>query len=178
MLAIFIAIAVWATSINNRKEQEARGLGNLLANTGPAVGFAIAILFSEDIFILTIGFCACLGAALADTVSSELGTIYGKRPVDIITFEPTEIGENGAITVLGTLFGLTAAMTMGVFAQEMELTSYTGGVAIAIGAFAGCMVDSVLGSVYENANEMTNDGVNAWSNLAGGMTAVYIALFL
>ena len=188
MLTLFIAIAVWSTTLAHRYalangnklrvEGAKRGLGNLLANTGPAVGFAIAILVSEDPFIFTIGFCACLGTALSDTVSSELGFIYGKNPVDVQTFMPTAIGENGAITAQGTAIGLTAAMVIGVFAQGMELTTYPGGVAVVTGSFAGCMIDSLLGSVYENKGKMTNNAVNAWSGLAGGMAGAYIGLFL
>jgi len=52
---------------------------------------------------------AALAEAAADTVSSEIGQVLGRRPRMITTLRAVEPGTDGAVSVAGTLAGLVAA---------------------------------------------------------------------
>ncbi len=52
---------------------------------------------------------AALASASADTVSSELGTLYGKRFWNIMTLRKDTNGLDGVISAEGTLAGIAAS---------------------------------------------------------------------
>ena len=181
MLFSFVAVAVMSTTISGRGRGMPEGYGkrgalNVAANTGPAAGFAMASLFTADPLVFDLGFMGCLAAALADTVSSELGMMYGEKPFDIVTWRRAEPGADGAISAEGSLLGLMAASFMGMTAVMADLTTGAGAMVVALGGCAGFMVDSWLGSTLETRGLMSNNAVNAWSTLAGGLTAATMGL--
>ncbi len=183
IMFFFIMLAVVATSISAYNHGEpagygTRGAGNTFANLGPAALFALFSLMASDPFVFNIGFCASLGAALSDTVSSELGRGAREKPVDIRSWERVEAGSNGAISVRGTALGILAALFMGVSAANMELVTIPGALAVIIGALAGNLADSWLGSAFENEGALTNNQVNGWSVFGGGAFAALIGLLL
>ncbi len=58
----------------------------------------------------------CLAAmveATADTVSSEIGQAFGGRPVMLLTLQQVDPGADGAVTLLGSLAGITGGGTGG-----------------------------------------------------------------
>lgn len=183
MLFFFVAGAVVATSHSARRrglpESHAwRGAANVIANIGPAAGFALLSLFAGDPFVFDIGFLGALSAALADTVSSELGMVYGRRPVDIVTRTPAKVGTDGAVSLAGSLLGLSAAGFMAISGAAAGLVSVAGAVAVTAGGAAGFMFDSYLGSAFESRGAMSADVVNAWGAFAGGAVAALIGMSL
>ncbi|MGK7344698.1 MAG: DUF92 domain-containing protein [Candidatus Nitrospinota bacterium M3_3B_026] len=183
MLFFFVAGAVVATSHSAEKrglpeDHTRRGAANVLANTGPAAGFALLSLFADDPLVFNIGFCGALSAALADTVSSELGTVYGPRPVDIVTRVQAKVGADGAVSLAGSLLGLAAAGFMALAAATAGLVPMAGAGAVMAGGVAGFMFDSYLGSAFENRGAMSADAVNAWGAFGGGAVAALMGLSL
>lgn len=181
VLFSFIMLAVAATGASARarglnREDLTRGKWNVAANIGPAAALAAVSLFSDDPYIFNLGFCASLGAALADTISSELGMVYGARPVDVSTFAPAMAGDDGAVTMEGTSLGLLAALFMALASVTAGLADTPGAAIVVFGAAAGFMTDSWLGSVYEKKGFLSNDAVNAWATATGGMTALILGL--
>ena len=176
VLVSFVVIAVAATSAAGKamkrdKAMEKRGFGNVAANIGPAACFAAISLLANDHGVFAAGYCAALGAALSDTVSAELGMMYGTRARDIRTLSPVTPGVNGAVSREGMVFGLLAAMFMALTAVSVNLTTVYGAMFVLIGSVAGNVVDSWLGSKYENSGQMGNDTVNFWATFTGGAVA-------
>jgi len=116
---------------------------------------------------------ACFAAATADTFSSELGNVYGKRFFHILSFQPAKKGGNGIISREGTLWGIVGstliALIYGIFyGVSFDL------LIIIIAGTAGNIMDSLLGAAYEDKGYLTNNMVNFLNTV----TAVLIATLL
>lgn len=109
---------------------------------------------------------AALAEAAADTVSSELGQVFGGRPRMITDLSAVDAGRDGAISLAGTLAGAVAAAIVavaGVLAlggnAAMFWTAYAGSI-------FGLFFDSLLGATLEKRGWLNNDGVNFLSTAA------------
>jgi uncharacterized protein (TIGR00297 family) len=134
-----------------------RGARNALANCAVAVLCAIlAAATNSDLF--TVAFVASLGAAFADTAESEVGQLFGRTPRLITTLRLIPSGTDGAISLPGTLAGVTAACltaTLGLVLGLLE-TPQTA-LLVATAAFLGTVADSLVGAVAPRVgNELTN----------------------
>lgn len=117
---------------------------------------------------------AALAEAAADTVSSEVGEVFGGLPRMITTLRRAEPGADGAITLVGTLAGIVAAAIVaiaGTFAlsgdRSMALIAWAGG------AF-GLLFDSLLGATLERRGWLNNDMVNFLSSASASVCALVI----
>jgi uncharacterized protein (TIGR00297 family) len=137
-----------------------RHLGQVLANGGAAgiLGLS-AFLFPpyKPLFLLMIA--GAFAAATADTLSSELGTVYGKRFYNILTFRSDKRGLDGAVSLEG--------LGIGVLGSAVIAMLYSAGVGwsvsfwwIILGGTAGNLADSILGAALERRGWIKNDVVN------------------
>jgi uncharacterized protein (TIGR00297 family) len=111
-----------------------------------------------DSDLFTTAFVASLGAAFADTSESEIGQLFSHAPRLITTLRKVPPGTDGAISLPGTLAGLTAATLTAALALILGLLDApTTALLIAIAAFLGTVADSLLGARYPRiGNEATN----------------------
>lgn len=110
--------------------------------------------------LMTAGAAAALAEAAGDTVSSEIGQVYGGTPYLITSFRPVVPGTDGGITVPGTLAGAAAAALV-LATWAFALRSFPRWLApAAIAAWAGIMFDSLLGATLERRRYLNNDSVN------------------
>jgi uncharacterized protein (TIGR00297 family) len=117
---------------------------------------------------------ACLAEAAADTVSSEIGQVFGGRPRLITTLRSVEPGRDGAISVAGTLAGTVAACivaALGAWAVRGDLVVFW--VSTASGVF-GLLFDSLLGATFEERGWLNNDAVNYLSTASAAAFALAI----
>jgi uncharacterized protein (TIGR00297 family) len=106
---------------------------------------------------------AALAEAAADTVSSEIGQVLGGQPRMITTLRAVEPGADGAISLIGTLAGVAAAVLVslaGTLALGGDRTMLAIGCA---GGVFGLFFDSLLGATFERRGWLNNDAVNVLS---------------
>ncbi len=137
--------------------------------------FAHAILAPA---ILPTAGLAALTEAAADTVSSEIGQVFGGRPRMITTLRRVQAGCDGAISPLGVLAGVSASATVATAG-----TLVLGGranmflVSTAAGIF-GFLFDSLLGATLEQRGWLKNDAVNFLSTAAAAGLALALMVYL
>lgn len=183
MLALFFIAGSWATGWHFQqkvtigvaeKRKGRRTAGQVVANGGIAglLG-AIAWYFHTPTPLLQIMMAGSLAAAIADTLSSELGTIYGKRFYHILTLKPDQCGLDGVVSLEGTLIGIVGAVLIAIvysvgFGWNMQFCW------VVVAGAAGNLVDSVLGAALERKHWMGNNVVNFLNTLTGALVCLLL----
>lgn len=186
MLCAFFILGTGATAWkrNEKKTTEpttagsgARTAGQVLANGGMALFMAILTFIDDQYsYILKMMLAASLASATADTLSSELGMVYGKRFFNCLTFKPDQKGLDGVISLEGTLIGAAGAAMIAAICIWGYYWTIGDFFIITICGISGNYFDSVLGVVLERKNRLNNDQVNFLSTLFAALLAGLIAL--
>jgi uncharacterized protein (TIGR00297 family) len=184
MTAFFIS-AVWATGwkLNEKshsgiseQNKGRRKASQVSANSGMAALVSLTgNLWDTDPYFITILVAAAFSAATADTLSSELGNIYGKRHYNILTFKRDQRGLDGVISFEGSVAGIAGSflIAMIAFAFYPVIESFA---IVLIAGTAGNFADSVLGAAFERRRKMGNDTVNFLNTLVGVIVAYALIL--
>lgn len=180
ILCLFFITGSWATSWhkdqkNITEASQPRTAWQVLANGGVAVVLAIIAFIKPDISpLLLVMLAGSFASAMADTLSSELGMVYGKRFFNIITLKKDQRGLDGVISIEGTLIGLA-----GAFATAIVFWLYTDWdkalFVITTAGFLGNLVDSVLGALFERKKLIGNNAVNFLNTLTGALVCYILA---
>lgn len=166
-LALFVVGGSALTRIGyHRKERSGiaesgggrRGARNALANAGIAVACAVLSALTPYPEAFAAAFVASLGAAFADTAESEVGQLLSSTPRLITTLAKVPPGTDGAVSLPGTLAGVAAAGSTAFLGLVVGLVQSPGlAVLIAVAAFLGTVVDSLIGALAPRiGNELTN----------------------
>jgi uncharacterized protein (TIGR00297 family) len=110
--------------------------------------------------LLTLPMLAALVEATADTVSSEIGQAFGGTPFLITTFRRVPPGTDGAITLVGTVSGISASALVAVSAIPAIGTVPRHCLLAFISGLCGLFFDSLLGATLERKGLLGNDLVN------------------
>jgi len=159
-LLLFFMVAEIATIYPKaKKKHEQRNEWNILGNGGPA---ALAILFG-----FKIAFFGAVAAALADTLSSEIGILSKKKPVLITNLKKeVEPGTDGGVTILGILAAVVGASLIALSAFYAFPNAYLAVILIVSGVL-GSLFDSILGARFEIKGQLNNTQVNFLGSLCG-----------
>ncbi len=169
MVATFFILGTVATSWKNESKVMAglaeedkgkRKAGQVLANAGMAGTLGLlAWLFPSKTVMFRLMIAASLSSALSDTLSSELGNVYGKRFYNMLTFKKDSRGLNGVVSIEGSLFGILGSMII----ASVYAFGFGWGIhvfAIVLGGIVGNISDSILGATLERRGVLNNNQVN------------------
>jgi len=181
MLTSFFILGTAATSWKKKEKmlikghathQPTRTAGQVIANGGVAAlaGLA-ALLLPHYRPLLQVMMAAGLAAAAADTLSSELGMVYGRRYYHILTWRPDEKGLDGVVSREGWLIGIAASAVIAVvYAAGYGWNTRIFLVLIGSGTL-GNLIDSLLGAVWERKGQLSNNAVNFLNTLTAALAA-------
>lgn len=179
LLALFL-LTFSATRFGRGKKQRlgvaedkrGRNAAQVAANLGVAgLGAAAALTHPLPESFYAVLVVAALAEATADTLASELGEVLSGQPLLITSLRRVTPGTDGAISMAGTMAGLSGALVVvlvGVWAPGLNVGN---AVCALVGALGGLFVDSLLGATVERRAWLNNDAVNFLSTLAAGVLA-------
>ncbi len=156
MVTFFVLSSAISHTGNTRKssansffqKSSQRDAGQVAANGGVA-GFILLLLLLIRDPNLYVAYLGAVAAATADTWETEIGTLSRTPPVLITTFKPVEAGRSGGISALGTVAGLSGAVSIylsGLFWLKDIWVSF---LAVILGGLAGTVLDSLIGATMQ-----------------------------
>lgn len=186
MLATFFIAGTLATSWKMRTKQQTglaeqhrgqRTAAQVIANGGVAALLSLlSFMLREQQPLLLLMVASSLSSAIADTLSSELGNVYGKKFYNIMNFKKDLRGLNGVISFEGTLIGIAGSILIAlVYTVQAGFTIDFFWIVIA--GTIGNLTDSVLGATLERKHMLNNDAVNFLNTLTGAVAGLLLYYF-
>lgn len=178
-LIIFFVAAELCTRIGRKDKKvsyEKRTIGNIFGNSAPSI---ICLVLG-----FPIGFFGSLSAALADTLSSEIGSLSKSKPVLITNWgKKVEPGTDGGVSLHGNLAMIFGALIIAVFFFLFNPTAKVFNTTILFGiifsaGIIGSTVDSLLGATFERKRKLDNTQVNFIASAIGGIFAITMKFVL
>lgn len=153
-----------------------RSAVNAFANGGAAAVSSVAAWLLPDYApVLQVVTAGALAAATSDTLSSEIGSLYGNQYRNIVSWRIEPRGADGAVSIAGSIAGLGGA---GAIAIVFWLACGHSGWAVFTAGLAGNAFDSLLGATLQRRGLLDNHGVNAaataFAGIVAGITAMVI----
>lgn len=183
MLATFFILGSVATSWKlNQKQQLGfaeknkgrRATTQVLANGGvAAIMGLLAWLYPEQKNLFVVMMAASIASATADTLSSELGTVYGGKFYNIITLKKDARGLDGVISTEGIIIGLIGSGLIGVI-YSFKFGWNKNFLWIIVAGTIGNLTDSVLGATLERSSHLNNNAVNFLSTLTAAIAVLLL----
>jgi len=186
MMTVFFVLGSAATGWKiNFKKQEGlaeknkgkRKASQVFANAGMAAILGLLAWqypFKRDLFIMMMA--AGFASATADTLSSELGNVYGTKFYSVLNGRKDERGLDGVISVEGTLIGVAGSIIIAiVYSVGIKWSSHF--VWIVIAGTVGNFFDSFLGATLERRNVLKNDSVNFLNTVVAALVAWLAYIF-
>ncbi|MDD6256270.1 TIGR00297 family protein [Methanobrevibacter boviskoreani] len=122
------------------------------------------------------GFIGAIATATSDTLGSEIGIL--SEPRLITTFKKVPAGTDGAVSVRGTVAGIIGAAIIGISAFLLGVLPDIW-IALKISIISGtvgCLMDSLLGAVFERRRYLNNEHVNLLATITGCIVGILCAL--
>ncbi len=155
LIAFFLSSSLLSGLGRSRKRRFAgmfsksgkRDIGQVLANGGAAVLFAVAYGVTQDSLWLA-GFVGAIAVATADTWATEIGILSRRQPRLITTGKRVARGTSGAVSPLGYFAVLSGSGLIGLLGWALMRDWRFLPVALLAGTL-GSTVDSLLGATIQ-----------------------------
>jgi len=186
LLATFLITGTLATSWKMRTKQQGglaeqhrgqRTETQVIANGGIAgILSLVSFLSVQQQPLLLLMVASSLSSATADTLSSELGNVYGKKFYNIMNFKKDIRGLNGVVSFEGTMIGIASSSLIAlIYSTQAGFTIHF--LWIVIAGTIGNLTDSVLGATLERKHILSNDVVNFLNTLTGAVISLLLYYF-
>jgi uncharacterized protein (TIGR00297 family) len=174
-VVVFFILGEIASNYPRKKHAE-RNIWNVIGNSLPAL-FVLSLIvpYPEYGIILQLGFFGAVSAALADTLSSEIGYYSKSKPWLITTLKRVPRGTDGGVTRLGVLAGLLGGLVIGTL-YLIFIPNYFHFLVIVLAGVVGTSMDSIFGALLETKKVLNNTHVNLIGSSAGAIFALIMAL--
>jgi uncharacterized protein (TIGR00297 family) len=187
LMTSFFLLGTLATSWGTRQKQylakpndeQQRKSSQVLANAGAATLFALlSLIFYRQSPLFQLMLAASFASATSDTLSSELGMLYGKNCYNCLSWKREAKGLDGVISLEGTLCGIAGSIVLAaIFSIGMGFDLRF--LIIVIAATAGNLSDSVFGAAFERKKLLNNDWVNFLSTVfAAGVSWILYSILM
>ena len=148
----------------------ARSWVEATANTLAAAFFSVLVITTHYEAAFLVAMIAALAEAAGDTISSEIGQWLSGRAYMITTLKPVPAGQDGGVSLAGTLAGMGASVAIIAVGYALGLCRPATAIVAFIAAGAGNIFDSYLGATIERRGLVNNGIVNfAGTSFAGGL---------
>lgn len=152
-------------------DKVSRVASQVLANAGvPALAAILSLCFTSQRELCTVLVAAAFASATSDTLSSELGNVYGRRFYHVLSWQKDHRGENGVVSLEGSIAGIAGsaaiALLFACFAGWTPVVAV-----VLLSGIAGNLFDSVLGATLERRRFIGNDTVNFLNTLFAALVA-------
>jgi uncharacterized protein (TIGR00297 family) len=180
LLLAFFVLGSAATKLGYRKkaaeklaqeDKGRRGARHALANAGVATACALFAAMTPYPVLFALAFAGAFATAAADTSSSEIGQLLGRRTYLATTFRPVPRDTEGAVSLEGTLAGILASLAIAALGAALGLFPWKGVVAVVVAAFVGTTFESVVGAALEKRQLLDNEALNFLNTLVGALVA-------
>jgi uncharacterized protein (TIGR00297 family) len=187
MMFAFFAIGSVATRLGYarkaargvaEKRGGARSWREALANSLAGAFFSLLVITTHHEKAFLIALVAAFAEAAGDTISSEIGQWIAGRAYLITTFQPVPVGEDGGVSLGGSIAGVLASALVVALAFALGLCGKGGALMALAAAVAGNALDSVLGATLERRGLVTNGIVNFAGSSFAGALALAMALHI
>ncbi|MCX8187034.1 MAG: DUF92 domain-containing protein [Nitrososphaeria archaeon] len=158
ILLLFFGLSSIATKVRVREiganfseKDWIRGWRNVLANGLVPTLIIVSGYISQPQYrsLATIGYLATVGTAFADTLATEVGLFYPKKPRLITNFKEVAKGTPGAVSPYGYVGGLLASLTICVFSYALGLANLSSIPIIISASMIGMTIDSFIGAAIQ-----------------------------
>lgn len=114
---------------------------------------ALAVYYFTDNVIFYYVFFLALTEQIADSVASDIGSLTKRANVSILTFRPVAKGISGGVSLLGTGSAFISSFALMGIPLALGKCSVTVYLILAALAFAGTLVDSLVGALAQSLYE-------------------------
>jgi uncharacterized protein (TIGR00297 family) len=179
ILLAFFSLGSLATGLGYR-EKERRGLAqerggrrgarHALANCG--AGMILVALYARfPVAPIAVAYVASFATALADTLGSEIGQLWGRRVVDPLRLRRVPPGTEGGVSLEGSTAGLAGAAVLGGLGAWLGLVPGDRLWVPVLAAGLGSLVESLMGSAGEPWSRLGNEMLNFLNTILGAVLA-------
>lgn len=184
LMAVFFVLSTVATGWKRKTKEQLhiaerdkgkRRASQVFANAGvAAIASGFALIYANNSFVFQLIVAASFSSAIADTLSSELGSVYGKNCYHILSFKKEQRGMDGAISLEGTIIGIIGSTIIAVI-FSLFTESISAFFIITVAGTIGNLSDSVLGATLERKGMIKNDVVNFINTVIAALVALLLS---
>jgi len=179
IVVVFFVIGEIASNYPKKKHEQ-RNIWNVVGNSISALIMLLFILvFPNHAILFELAFFGAISAALADTLSSEVGYYSKSDPIMITTLKRVKRGTDGGVTLLGELAALFGGLIIGlIYFFMIKDATLIGAAIVTLAGLFGSNIDSVFGALFETKKMMNNTHVNMIGSLAGALFCIILSFLI